>query len=94
MSGGSRAISLRVHTINALGGRNLRNYPTRRCGRAPADFKKRVAAGASLDDIPVEVFATVREAGQATSWATDFDVQLIGGMVLHEGQDFRDEDRA
>ncbi len=55
--------------------------------RARTDaFKKQLAEGASLDDILVPAFATVREAGKRTLGQRHFDVQLIGGMVLHEGK--------
>jgi preprotein translocase subunit SecA len=49
------------------------------------DFRKQVADGASLDDLLVPAFATVREAAKRTLGQRHFDVQLIGGMVLHEG---------
>src|SRR5450631_3290241 len=49
------------------------------------DFKKQLAEGASLDDILVPAFATVREAAKRTLGQRHFDVQMIGGMVLHEG---------
>ena len=49
-------------------------------------FKKQVAEGASLDDILVPAFATVREAAKRTIGQRHFDVQLIGGMILHEGK--------
>jgi preprotein translocase subunit SecA len=49
------------------------------------EFKQQLANGASLDDILVPAFATVREAGKRTLGQRHFDVQLIGGMVLHEG---------
>jgi preprotein translocase subunit SecA len=49
------------------------------------DFKKRLAAGETLDDIIVEAFATCREASKRTLKQRHFDVQLIGGMILHEG---------
>src|SRR5215471_4832567 len=49
-------------------------------------FKREVAEGASLDDILVPAFATVREAAKRTLGQRHFDVQLIGGMVLHEGK--------
>src|SRR5918995_414711 len=48
-------------------------------------FKAELAAGRSLDDILVPAFATVREAAKRTLGQRHFDVQLIGGMVLHEG---------
>ena len=49
------------------------------------DFRKQVAEGASLDDLLVPAFATVREAAKRTLGQRNFDVQLIGGMVLNEG---------
>ena len=50
------------------------------------EFKKQLAEGKTLDDILVPAFATVREAGKRTLGQRHFDVQLIGGMVLHEGK--------
>ena len=50
------------------------------------EFKRQVAAGeATLDDLLVPAFATVREAARRVLGQRHFDVQLIGGMVLHEG---------
>ena len=56
-------------------------------------FRAELAAGKTLDDILVPAFATVREAAKRTLGQRHFDVQLIGGMVLHEGAHRRDEDR-
>ena len=54
--------------------------------RARTDqFRAELAAGKSLDDLLVPAFATVREAAKRTLGQRHFDVQLIGGMVLHEG---------
>ena len=54
--------------------------------RAQTDkFRAELAAGKSLDDILVPAFATVREAARRVLGQRHFDVQLIGGMVLHEG---------
>ena len=50
------------------------------------EFRKRVADGASLDDLLVEAFAVVREAGKRVHGMRHFDVQMIGGMVLHNGK--------
>src|SRR5580692_5260294 len=50
-----------------------------------AALKARVADGETLDDILVEAFATVREGAKRTLGQRHFDVQLMGGMVLHEG---------
>ncbi|HOQ60907.1 MAG TPA: hypothetical protein PKZ08_09825, partial [Vicinamibacterales bacterium] len=51
-----------------------------------AAFREQVANGAPLDDVLVDAFAVVREAGRRTLNMRHFDVQLIGGMVLHRGQ--------
>jgi preprotein translocase subunit SecA len=51
-----------------------------------AEFRRRLADGAPLDDLLAEAFATVREASQRVLGMRHFDVQLIGGMVLHEGR--------
>ena len=51
-----------------------------------AEFKARVANGESLDALLPEAFAVVREAGKRVLGMRHFDVQLIGGMVLHDGK--------
>ncbi len=54
--------------------------------RAKTDeFKARIAKGETLDDLMVEAFAVVREASKRTLGQRHYDVQLIGGMVLHKG---------
>src|SRR5882757_391630 len=53
--------------------------------RTPA-FRQQLADGAKLDELLVPAFATVREAAKRTLGQRHFDVQLIGGMVLHEGK--------
>ena len=49
-------------------------------------FRKRLADGQTLDDLLPEAFAAVREASKRTIGLRHYDVQLIGGMVLHEGR--------
>ncbi len=49
------------------------------------EFRKQLADGTELDDLLVPAFATVREASRRVLGLRPFDVQLIGGMVLHEG---------
>ena len=49
------------------------------------DFRRQIAEGVDLDKLLVPAFATVREAGKRTLGQRHFDVQLIGGMVLHDG---------
>jgi len=51
-----------------------------------SEFKARLDEGATLDDILPEAFAVVREAGLRTLKMRHFDVQMIGGIVLHEGK--------
>src|SRR5712691_9441501 len=51
-----------------------------------AQFRERFAQGATLDDLLIEAFAVVREAGRRVLNMRHFDVQLIGGMVLHRGK--------
>src|SRR5579871_336291 len=50
------------------------------------EFKERIAQGTPLDDLLVEAFAVVREAGRRVLNMRHFDVQLIGGIVLHKGK--------
>src|ERR1700716_2788754 len=50
------------------------------------EFRERLAKGETVDDLLVEAFATVREAAKRTLGQRHFDVQLKGGMVLHQGK--------
>ena len=50
------------------------------------EFQQRIADGASLDDLLVEAFATVREASKRVYGMRHFDVQMLGGQVLHHGK--------
>ena len=55
--------------------------------RAKTDeFKSRLQKGETLDDILPEAFATVREASKRVLGMRHFDVQLIGGIILHQGR--------
>src|SRR5690606_37670058 len=65
-------------SIRALSDAELR-------GRTPM-LRQKVSQGASLDDVLPEAFAVVREAGRRVLNMRHFDVQLIGGMVLHSGK--------
>ncbi|MGB2436953.1 MAG: preprotein translocase subunit SecA, partial [Candidatus Puniceispirillales bacterium] len=49
-------------------------------------FREKLSAGATLDSLLPEAFATVREAAKRSIGQRHFDVQLMGGMVLHKGQ--------
>lgn len=74
-----------VYTINAL----EKEYETLSLEEIPQkteSFKKRYQAGESLDKLLPEAFALVRETGKRVLNMRHFDVQLIGGMALHEGK--------
>ena len=51
-----------------------------------AEFKEKLSRGASLEDIRLDAFAVLREASKRALGMRHYDVQLIGGMVLHEGK--------
>ncbi|ETR77472.1 preprotein translocase subunit SecA [Afipia sp. P52-10] len=74
----------RVNAINALEPELVKLSDEALRART-AEFKQQLADGKTLDDILVPAFATVREAAKRTLGQRHFDVQLIGGMVLHEG---------
>src|SRR5664279_750539 len=80
-----RSYQPRVDAINAMEVEVAALTDDELRGRT-ATFKKQVADGASLDDILVPAFATVREAAKRAIGQRHFDVQLIGGMILHEGK--------
>src|SRR5438270_986338 len=79
-----KAYQRRVPQINAL--EPAMEALSNEALRAKTDeFRERLANGATMDDILPEAFAVVREASKRTLGQRHFDVQLIGGMVLHEG---------
>src|SRR5262245_15353582 len=80
-----RSYQPRVNAINALE-KDLEKLTDEELRARTTAFKKEVAEGKSLDDILVPAFATVREGAKRAIGQRHFDVQLIGGMILHEGQ--------
>jgi preprotein translocase subunit SecA len=74
----------RVAAINELEG-ELEKLSDEALKARTEEFRKELASGKTLDDLLVPAFATVREAAKRTLGQRHFDVQLIGGMVLHEG---------
>src|SRR5437660_10148335 len=80
-----RSYQPRVDEINALE-KELEKLSDDALRARTDAFKKEVAEGKSLDDILVPAFATCREAAKRTLGQRHFDVQLIGGMILHEGK--------
>jgi len=74
-----------VERINSLGDR-FKAMSDAELRAMTADFKQRLDNGATLDDVLPEAFAVVREAGIRVLGMRHYDVQLIGGMVLHSGR--------
>jgi preprotein translocase subunit SecA len=74
-----------VEKINALEGA-LEKLSDADLAAKTAQFRERVAQGATLDDLLPEAFAVVREAGKRTLKMRHFDVQMLGGMALHQGK--------
>ena len=75
----------RVQQINALEPA-LEKLSDAELQAKTAEFKERLDNGASVDDLMVEAFAVCREAGRRVLGMRHYDVQLMGGMVLHEGK--------
>ncbi|WP_192251337.1 preprotein translocase subunit SecA [Mesorhizobium silamurunense] len=74
----------RVEAINAMENEMRALSDTELAGRTEK-FRQDLANGASLDDLLIPAFATAREAARRVLGMRPFDVQLIGGMVLHNG---------
>ncbi len=74
-----------VKKINALAD-DVKALDDEQLAAKTAEFRQRLADGQTLDDILPEAFAVVREAGERVLGLRHFDVQLIGGMALHEGK--------
>ena len=74
-----------IEAINALEA-EIQNLSDEAMRLRTAKFRERIDAGETLDDIMVEAFAIVREAAVRTLGQRHFDVQLLGGMVLHQSK--------
>lgn len=79
-----RRLEKNVFQINALEP-HIQALSDEELSQKTAYFREKYQQGASLDELLVEAFAVVREASQRTLGMRHFDVQLIGAMVLHEG---------
>ncbi|HVP84367.1 MAG TPA: preprotein translocase subunit SecA [Rhizomicrobium sp.] len=79
-----RPFSRKVEEINALEPKFQAMTDDQLRAMTPA-FRERLAKGETLDDLLPEAFAVVREAAKRTLGQRHFDVQLVGGMVLHNG---------
>ncbi len=80
-----KRLRLQVDAINALADEYAALTDEALRGKTQK-FRERLAQGCQVDDLLVEAFATVREASKRTLGLRHYDVQLIGGMVLHSGK--------
>lgn len=83
-----RAIAVYQDTVEEINAQEaaLQKLSNEELWAKTAAFKARLAEGASFEDILVEAFAAVREASVRTTGLRHYDVQMIGGIVLHEGR--------
>ena len=80
-----KGLKKNIDAINALEAQMVALSDEQLQAKTPA-FKSRLAQGETLDDLLVEAFAVVREAAKRTLGQRHYDVQLVGGMVLHQGK--------
>ena len=78
-------INKKVEKINALR-ETMRGLSDEQLKAKTAEFKERLAKGETLDELLVEAYAVVREAGRRTLDMELYDVQLAGAIVLHQGR--------
>ena len=83
-----REVKAMLPTVAAIGALEpeLRELSDIDLAAKTIEFKEQIAQGATLDDLLIPAFAVVREAGRRVLNMRHFDVQLIGGMVLHKGK--------
>lgn len=74
-----------VNAIKALES-EYEDFSDERLALKTQEFRSRLEAGETLDDLLPEAFAVVREAGKRALDMRHFDVQMLGGMVLHQGK--------
>ncbi|MBO5245246.1 MAG: preprotein translocase subunit SecA, partial [Selenomonadales bacterium] len=84
-AGKVKALRKKVDKINALEA-SLTGLSDANLAAKTDEFRSRLANGETLEDILPEAFAVVREASRRVLGMRHFDVQLIGGMVLHQGK--------
>ncbi len=80
-----KRLQANVVKINALE-EDMQSLSDEQLAEKTREFRQRIEEGASLDELLVEAFAVVREAGLRVLNMRHFDVQLLGGMVLHDGK--------
>jgi len=73
-----------IHKINAFEN-SIKNLTDEELKAKTSEFKQKLADGKTLDDICYEAFAVVREASRRVSGQRHYDVQLMGGLIIHKG---------
>lgn len=79
-----RALQKQLHKINALTD-EMRQLTDEALQAKTEEFKERLSAGESLDDMAIEALAVIREADYRVLGKFPYDVQVLGGLALHEG---------
>ena len=80
-----KKVQVYVDAVNALE-KDIENMSDASLAEKTSEFRDRLAKGATLDDILPEAFAVVREASRRVLGLRHFDVQIVGGCVLHRGK--------
>src|SRR3989338_10617638 len=80
-----RSLQPLVDKINALE-KDYEKLSDEELKKSTHDFRNRIQIGETLEDLLPEAFAAVREASKRTLGQRHFDVQLMGGIVLHQGK--------
>ena len=80
-----KRLSLTMYEVNDLEASVSKMTDAQLAARTPY-FREKLVEGAALEDIMPEAFAVVREAARRTVNMRPFDVQILGGLVLHEGK--------
>ncbi len=80
-----KSVQVYVDAVNALE-KDIENMSDASLAEKTSEFRDRLAKGATLDDILPEAFAVVREASRRVLGLRHFDVQIVGGCVLHRGK--------
>src|SRR3712207_2130606 len=80
-----KALQQRVEAVSALEP-EVESLPDAALRAKTDEFRERLAGGEGLDDILPEAFAVVREASRRTLGMRPFDVQVMGGIALHQGK--------
>ena len=77
-----------IEQINVVWRKTFSKLSNSDLAKKTLDFKELIKNGKKVDELLPEAFANVREAAKRTLKQRHFDVQLLGGLILHKGYDF------